>query len=208
MSVTNALPARRRALLAGLTAVALLTAGLAPARADTEQATALVKHLGDALVAVVNGPGSAAQKHGQLRPIIDGSVDVNTIARFCLGSHWNAATPAQQQRFVALFHQVLVNSITGHLGEFTGVSFTMGETQQRGADAYVSTTVRRPEAAPADVQWVVSDASGAPKVVDVVAEGTSLRLTQRSDYTSYLSQHGQSIDALIAGMQRQAAATP
>ncbi len=29
--------------------------------------------------------------------------------------------------------------------------------------------------------------SGSPKIVDVIAEGTSLRLTQRSDYASYLA---------------------
>ncbi len=196
----------RRALLAGVAAA--LIAGVPAARADTQQASTLVRRFGDQLIAVVNGPGSTAQKHSQLQPIIDRSVDVNTIARFCLGRFWSAATPAQQQQFVSLFHAVLVNSITGHRGEYSGVSFTMGDTQQRGADAYVSTTVRRPEAAPANVQWVVSDASGTPKVVDVVAEGTSLRLTQRSDYASYLSQHGQNVDALIAGMRRQAAATP
>jgi phospholipid transport system substrate-binding protein len=44
---------------------------------------------------------------------------------------------------------------------------------------------------------------GSPKIVDVVAEGTSLRLTQRSDYASYLSQHGNNVDALIAAMKAQ-----
>jgi phospholipid transport system substrate-binding protein len=53
------------------------------------------------------------------------------------------------------------------------------------------------------VQWVVDEVDGHPKIVDVVAEGTSLRLTQRSDYGSYLQQHGDSVDALIAAMRRQ-----
>jgi phospholipid transport system substrate-binding protein len=52
------------------------------------------------------------------------------------------------------------------------------------------------------VQWVVRT-DGAPKVLDVVAEGTSLRLTQRQDYASYLTRHGESIDALIAALKRQ-----
>jgi phospholipid transport system substrate-binding protein len=37
----------------------------------------------------------------------------------------------------------------------------------------------------------------------VVAEGTSLRLTQRSDYTSFLSQHNGDVGALIAALKRQ-----
>jgi phospholipid transport system substrate-binding protein len=41
----------------------------------------------------------------------------------------------------------------------------------------------------------------------VVAEGTSLRLTQRSDYSSYLSHNGNNVDTLISAMRRQVAAS-
>ncbi len=197
----------RRLVLAALTgamALAILPpAARADTAADTAPAVAMVRAFGNQLVAVVNGPGTLAQKHVQLQPVIDAAVDVPGVARFCLGQFWNVATPAQQQRFVGLFHQVLVTSITGHLGDFAGVSFAITGTEQRGAEAFVGTTVRRPEAPPADVQWVVSEASGAPRIVDVVAEGTSLRLTQRSDYLSYMSQHGNQVEALLAAIQHQ-----
>jgi phospholipid transport system substrate-binding protein len=88
------------------------------------------------------------------------------------------------------------------LGEYKGVSYTMTETHAQGGDALVGTIIDRPNAPPANVQWVVR-MTGAPKVLDVVAEGTSLRLTQRQDYTSYLVRHGNSIDALIAALKRQ-----
>ena len=45
----------------------------------------------------------------------------------------------------------------------------------------------------------------ADEIVDVIAEGTSLRLTQRSDYSSYLSHNGNSIDSLLSAMKRQTA---
>jgi phospholipid transport system substrate-binding protein len=38
----------------------------------------------------------------------------------------------------------------------------------------------------------------------VVAEGTSLRLTQRSDYASYLSRNNNNVQALIDAMRQQA----
>jgi phospholipid transport system substrate-binding protein len=38
----------------------------------------------------------------------------------------------------------------------------------------------------------------------VLAEGTSLRLTQRSDYASYLSHNNYDINALITAMRQQA----
>jgi phospholipid transport system substrate-binding protein len=104
---------------------------------------------------------------------------------------------------VQLFHQVLLNNISGHLGEYKGVSYTMNGTHPQGDDVIVASVITRPNAPPANVSWVIGNANGAQKILDVVAEGTSLRLQQRDDYTSYLHRHNNDIDALNAALQRQ-----
>ncbi len=82
----------------------------------------------------------------------------------------------------------------------------MTTSSVRGTDAYVGTVVQRPNNAPNNVRWVVSTRQRQPEIVDVVAEGTSLRLTQRSDYASFLNHNGNSIDSLLGAMRRQIAA--
>ena len=101
---------------------------------------------------------------------------------------------------------MLVENITAKIGQYRGVTFRMTDSSMRGNEAFVGTIVQRPNNAPTNVRWVVSTGSGAPKIVDVVAEGTSLRLTQRSDYASYLSHNGNNVDALISAMRRQVSA--
>ncbi len=167
------------------------------------QASAFVEQTGRALAAVANGPGTPEQKKAQLAAIVERSVDVDGVARFCLGRFWRQASPAQQQQYTTLFHRVLAANITGHLGEYRGVNFAMGRTTQAEGHIAVSTTVTRPNSAPAEVQWVVGDVGGEPKILDVLAEGTSLRLTQRSDYASYLSRNGNNVQALIDAIRRQ-----
>jgi phospholipid transport system substrate-binding protein len=49
----------------------------------------------------------------------------------------------------------------------------------------------------------VANAGTDPKVVDVIAEGTSLRITQRDDYASFLTQHGDNIDGLLDAIRHQ-----
>ena len=189
-----------------LTALALIEV-VQPARAQPSdgRASAFVKSTGDKLVAVVNGPESEREKRAKLTAIIDGAVDVDGVARFCLGRYWREASPEQQQRYTELFHQVLVNNITAKLGEYRGVRFTMGRSQQRDENAVVSTVVERPNNPPTNVDWIISNSNTDPKIIDVVAEGTSLRLTQRQDYASYLSHNNNSIDALINAMRQQVA---
>ena len=198
---------RRTLLAAGLAVLALarLPDAWAP-RAWAEEpaaADAFVEKFGTKLVGVVNSDQPLADKQQQLRPLIDGAVDVDTIAHFCLGRFSTTATPQQVKEFTTLFHAVLVNNITSKIGDYRGVTFAMRDSSVRGDEVYVGTVVQRPNAAPTNVRWVISTASGAPKIVDVVAEGTSLRLTQRSDYASYLTHNGNDVEKLIAAMRRQ-----
>ena len=169
----------------------------------TERASAFVKDVGDKLVAVVNAPGSLAVKRTQMAHIIDTAVDVDGIGKFCLGRYWRQATPEQKKQYLTLFHEVLVTSITAKLGEYQGVTFTMGRGKPQDEEAVVTTTVVRPNSPPTTVDWIISNPASNPKIIDVVAEGTSLRLTQRSDYASYLSHNNGTIDALIAAMKNQ-----
>ena len=196
----------RRHLLACTAATGLLLAFAPGAHAQsTADATGFVVRLGNALVAIIDGPGSYEDKKGRLRPLIEQSVDVEGIARFCLGRFWPTATPPQRTEYTRLFHEVLMNNIFGKIGEFRGVTFTPTTTVQRDSDMLVGTSIKRPNQQANNVQWVVNAAGGQPKIVDVVAEGTSLRLTQRSDYAAYLQRNGNNVDALIGAMRQQVA---
>jgi len=196
----------RRSLLSLTTGLAGAAAfGRARADATIDQAVAFVRQTGDALVGVINGPGDSAQKRAALAQIIDRTVDVQNVARFTLGRFWRVATPEQRQRYMEAFHQVLVTNIGAKLGEYEGVRFTVNRAVPAQGGAQVDTTLLRPNQPPTNVGWVIANPAGSPKIVDVIAEGTSLRLTQRSDYGSFLTHNNENIDALINAMQHQVA---
>ena len=193
---------RRQFLI--IAAASALTLAVRPVWADSpDQAASFIKQTGDRLVGVVNGPGSPPGKRAQMTQILNDAVDVDGIAKFCLGRFWRTATPGQQQEYVRLFHEVLVTNITSKLGEYQGVAFTMGKAHTQGDEDVVSTTVTRPNNPPTAVDWIVAQIGGKAKIIDVVAEGTSLRLTQRQDYASYLMHNNNSVDALISAMKNQ-----
>jgi phospholipid transport system substrate-binding protein len=175
-----------------------------PAAAQTPaEAGAFMQQTGDLLVQIVNGPGSAAQKATELRNVIDQRVDVDGIAKFVLGRFWRVATARQQEEYLNLFRRVLVISVDSKLGEYKGVSFTMGRTTPTEGGQLVNTVIKRPGQAPANVEWLIQDVKGPPKITDVVAEGTSLRLTQRADYASFIVHNNDNIQALLDAMKKQ-----
>ena len=195
---------RRSALLLGTAAIAVSFGGPA-VLAQGADPTAFIQQIGSQFVSIVNAPGSAQQKRAQMQPIVESSVDIEGIGRFCLGRFWRTATPQQQQEYIRLFHGVLLTSISSRLADYRGIGFSVTGAQRREDGVLVGTVIRRPNQQPANVQWVVSQ-TGVPKILDVIIEGTSLRLTQRSDYASYISRNGNNIDALLNAMRQQAGA--
>jgi len=196
---------RRFLLLSATGALAMPGLLPSPARAQNlDQVAAFIAQTGTDIAAVVNGPGTPGDKQKQLQVVIDRTVDVNEVARFCLGRFWRAASAEQQREYQELFHRVLMINITGKIGEYQGVTIAVGRAQPREGTIVVASIVNRPGNPPSKVDWVVSTDSGGPKIVDLIAEGTSLRLTQRSDYSAYLARNNNNIQVLIDALKQQA----
>jgi phospholipid transport system substrate-binding protein len=170
-----------------------------------EQALTFIKDNTDKLVAIVNDTGAPLDKRLKLKTVLDAAVDHDNIAQVCLGRFWQIATPEQQKEYAALFEDLLVAQIAGHLGEYQGVRITIGLARTFKDTEIVITTVSRPGAPDLRVDWVVSTSTGSPKIVDLVAEGTSMRITQASDFTTFLAHHAYNIQDLIDAMRMKTA---
>lgn len=191
----------RRALLAGLAALAPCTAF---AQMDPARAAAFIQATGEELVRVLNSNAPVAQRREQVAVILRRAVDVEGTGRFILGRWWRVATPAEQQEYLRLFEESLIRNLASRFGEFQGVRFSLGRSQARTEDdVLVTTIVERPSISPLTLDWRVAEVGGQPRIVDLVAEGTSLRLTQRSEYSSVIQRGGNQVSVLLTAMRGQ-----
>jgi phospholipid transport system substrate-binding protein len=170
-----------------------------------DEAVSFIKSTSDQLVAITNAAGMPAEKHRRLKDVLEATVDVEDVARFCLGRFWRIATAEQQAQYLVLFDELLVTEIGGHLGDYQGVQVTMGLARTSADTEIVITTVTRPNSPATQVEWVVSKSSGRAKIVDLLAGGTSMRLTQSADFAAYLARHQYNIHELLEGMRQQLA---
>jgi phospholipid transport system substrate-binding protein len=195
----------RRSVIALIPAIGVLATAPMTGRAwgqSAQQAVSFVRSTAERLVAIVNSPDLLPEKRRRLQQVIDATVDVNDIAHFCLGRFWRLATPEQQKQYLAQFGELLVTKIAGHLGEYQGVRVSMGLARAAADTEIVITTIDRPNNPTYQVDWVVSTSTGGPKIIDLLAGGTSLRLTQSSDFAAYLARHQYNIYELIEGMRQ------
>lgn len=195
----------RRRLFLGSASVSLL-AGALPARAQPDPAVAFIERRGQQLLAIINGDGTTDQKQQKVAQLLSETVDINGVGRFVVGRYWRTASAQEQSEFQKLFHQLLVENISARFGELRGLKFHVtGPTRSDDESQGVATVIERPGQAPATVEWRIASQGGSLKVVDLIAEGASMRLTQRGEYTSVLQRNNGRFDALLVAMKRQLA---
>jgi phospholipid transport system substrate-binding protein len=197
-------PSRRFLLLAALAGSALPRAA-ASQTVDIARAAAFIQDTGEQMVAAINAAGApVAQRRERVAAILRRAVDVEGVGRFILGRFWRTATPEQQAEYLRLFEEVLLRNLSARFGEYQGVRFALGRSQARTEeDALVNTVIERPGSPAFALDWRVAEVGGQPKIVDVIAEGTSLRLTTRSEYSSVITRNGGDVAALLAAMRQQ-----
>jgi phospholipid transport system substrate-binding protein len=195
----------RRFLLAGIAGLASL-----PVRAqqmDITRATAFVDRAGQDLVNAINDPRlNQTQRRDRVASILRNAIDIEGTGRFILGRYVRQASPAELQDYNKLFDEIIIRNLSARFGEYRGVKFSLGRSQQRTEeDALVSTLIERPNNPSFTLDWRVADINGQPKVVDVIAEGTSLRLTTRSEYAAVIQRNSGRVASLLDAMRGQIA---
>ncbi len=197
---------RRLALAAAFGLPVALTFRRAAAAIDAPRASTFIQTTGNELVSAINSGAPVASRREAVAAVLRRAVDIEGVGRFILGRFWRVATPAEQQEYTKLFEDTLIHNLASRFGEYQGVKFTLGRSQANTEDdVMVSTTVERPNTAAFTLDWRVADIGGQPRIIDMIAEGTSLRLTQRSEYASVIQRNGGQVSALLAAMRQQIA---
>ncbi len=198
-------PLSRRILMFGCLGLAI-----APAQAqqmDINRATAFVNKAGQDLVTAINDQRlNQTQRRDRVASVLRNAIDIEGTGRFILGRYVRQASPGELQDYLKLFDEIIIRNLSSRFGEYRGVQFSLGRSQQRTEeDALVSTQVERPNTPTFTLDWRVAEINGQPKVVDVIAEGTSLRLTTRSEYAAVIQRNGGRVAALLDAMRGQIA---
>lgn len=133
-----------------------------------------------------------------MRQVLRDAFAVDAVGRFVLGHYWRRASPAQQDAYMDVFREYVVNSIAARFGDYSGEQMSVtGERDDHGKGTIVNTVIDSPARGLVNVQWRVRDIDGEPKIIDIIVEGVSMLLTQRSEFAAVISNYGGNVDGLI-----------
>ena len=128
--------------------------------------------------------------------------DVNIIARSTLGADSRRATTAQMRAFTSAFQGYIARKYGKRFREFIGGKIEVKGVRKVKSWHEVKSTVYLRGEAPFEVLFLVSDRSGRDLFFDMVIEGVSMRLSERTEIGAMLDANRGSIDALIQNLRR------
>ncbi|MBC7132973.1 MAG: ABC transporter substrate-binding protein [Roseovarius sp.] len=193
---------RRNLIAAGAASVALGALAL-PARALTEaRARALIDQVVSDINGVISSGRSLPQMITDFERIFGRYADVPIIARSTLGPDANRATPAQLRAFTEAFRGYMARKYGKRFNEFVGGRIEVRDVREVKTWHEVRSTVYLPGQAPFEVSFLVSDRSGKDLFFDMIIEGISLRLSERTEIGAMLDRRRGDINALIEDLKR------
>ncbi|MCZ4352564.1 ABC transporter substrate-binding protein [Roseovarius aestuarii] len=128
--------------------------------------------------------------------------DVNLIARSTLGADANRASASQLRAYTDAFRSYVARKYGKRFNEFAGGKVEVKSVRKVKSWHEVAGVVNLRGSAPFDVRFLVSDRSGKDLFFDLVIEGISLRLSERTEIGSMLDRRKGNIDAMIADLRQ------
>ncbi|MDJ0943192.1 MAG: ABC transporter substrate-binding protein [Kiloniellales bacterium] len=144
----------------------------------------------------------------RIRALLREGFDLNVLARVVLGKHWRKMDKGQRKEFVGVFEDAMVQQSLTIFGRYTGETFDITKVAPDRTNPKliaITTNVKRSNGAIADVKWRIRKAGEGYKIVDIVAEGISMALTLRQEYSAVIERSGGTVEGLIKELKRSSA---
>ena len=163
-------------------------------------------------VEILGKKAPETERLARFRELFQADFDGPGIARFVLGRYWRTASEEEQQEFLGLFEDYVVFVYGTRFSSLSGEALKIRGSRAEARGVIVSSEIISPGGeAPVKVDWRLITDSGVFKISDVVIEGISMMVTQRSEFASVIQRHGGQVSGLLSLMREKtktASATP
>ncbi len=191
-----------RGIAAALVVVAGILAAPGPAAAG-EYPADFISALGNQGLAVIRSNAAIDQKAAYFHQVLRQDFDLARISRFGLGPYWRVASERERQEFASLLEDHLVRFYGRRFAEYGGESLRVTGSRTDHDGVIVTSQIIRPQGSPIAVEWRLGLSDGRYKISDVIVDGVSMALTQRSEFAATIQRNGGQVAGLLAALRSE-----
>ncbi len=176
------------------------TAGAAEGHSN-DQAVAFIEALGDKVLAIQASTAAdvAGLRQSALEDLIRDGFDLDLTSRLVLGKHWGRATAGQRAAFNDLFAPYLLSTYARQLDAYRVETLAVVASKRIGERDFLVQTSIEGNSEVVNAVWRVRAHNGDYRIIDVLVDGISLTLTERSEFASVIGR--MSFDGMLAALR-------
>ena len=174
-----------------------------PSWAQDRAAELYMQNLGDQVVDILSSDSASSEViHDRLRSLLESNFALRAMGKFALGKYWRRATPIEREEFQNLFRLSVVDHYIHRFETHTNERFdVVASRNEKDGAIVVSSDLMRPSGPPLRLDWRLYRTGGRFKVYDVLIDGISMSITQRSEYSAVIQKEGDGVNGLNKVMQ-------
>lgn len=172
---------------------------------DPQKAEEFMRTNGSEVIELLTNKSISDQERAErFQGMLEKSFDVKAVGKFVLGRYWKQATEEQRQQFLELFKATTVASYATRFKDYTSERFEITGSRLEGdGGVTVLSKIVRPNGSEITIDWKVFEKKGEIRIYDVILEGISMGITQRSEYASVIQQGGGNVQSLISALRKK-----
>jgi phospholipid transport system substrate-binding protein len=159
---------------------------------DEKKIQDFIQNVGEDIVKITSSKSqSKAQVEHKMIALVDRIIDPDWISRFVLGKYYKTISDQQKARFSDLYRKYMINTYGPKFQNYNVTKFTLLSSEDQNSFYLVKCEfVQKDSNTPVSVDFRVKSKDGKISVIDLITEGISLIETQRSEFSSAISQGG------------------
>jgi phospholipid transport system substrate-binding protein len=179
---------------------------LVAADAPDDQAVAHLRTAVEEVLAAAYPPdGGEPSSRTDLRRVLEKYVDAELLTKRAIGPSWRTFTPAQQQRAVALFSELVFRTYGAKIGSGSRPTIEYHPAVVLAEDRRELPIAVTQDGKPASAVFRFERIGGEWRIYDIVVEGVSLVANYRAQFNDLLQRKGS--DGLFRALENKLAET-
>ena len=165
---------------------------------DSKKAADFVNNTAGKVINVIESKCSDEEKQEKLKTIFHQSVNIDWMGKFALGKYYNTLSKEQLNEYLIAYREFLTSIYVSKFTEYNGQGLYIESIKRLSASQYILNTKvgnLKSSMGQSNIAYRIKDFENKCQIRDIIAEGLSIILGQRSDFHSIISSKG--IDDLI-----------
>ncbi|MEE2698139.1 MAG: ABC transporter substrate-binding protein [Pseudomonadota bacterium] len=170
-------------------------------------AKAFINSITQEAITTLTGKDITKKERARLfRAFMNKHFSIKGIAKFVVGRHLRKASDQEKKQYFKLFEDLMVATYSERFAKYSGEQLLVKKAVMRSKkDVIVHSTMVKvgSSAQPLKVDWRVRSKGEGFTIIDVMVEGISMIMTQKSEFSSFLKSNNGEFNKLLMELKKR-----